>query len=101
MNVLRVWMSDYQKVMKNKQKYCISNYALVDKKFLKKCDKETKKTIKKTIKSINKEIQKKCKTCINYDKKNPNLLGNYSNDVSKICLDCGLSPEWKNYKSKE
>lgn len=97
MNELRVWMSDYQKVMKGKQKYCWSNYGPVDKKFLKKCDKDTKKTIK----SINKTILKKCKTCINYDKKNPNLLGNYSNNVSKICLDCGLSPEWKNYKPKE
>lgn len=97
MNVLYVSGSDYQKVMSGEQKYCWSNYGPVDKKFLKKCDKDTKKTIKQ----CNKEIKKKCKTCANFDKKNPNLLGNYSNNMSKICLDCGLSFGWKNYKPKE
>lgn len=97
MNVLYVSGSDYQKVMSGEQKYCWSNYGPVDKKFLKKCDKDTKKTIKQ----CNKKIKKKCKTCVNFDKKNPYLLGNYSNNMSKICLDCGLSPEWNNYKPKE
>ena len=97
MNALYVSASEYQKVMNGEQKYCWSNYGLVDKKFLKKCDKDTKKTIKQ----CNKEIKKKCKTCVNFDKKNPNLLGNYSNNMSKTCLDCGLSSGWKNYKPKE
>ena len=36
---LYISASDYQKVMSNEIKYCMSNYGPVDKKFLKKCDK--------------------------------------------------------------
>ena len=69
----------------------------VDKKFLKKCDKDTKNTIKQ----CNKENRKKCKTCINFDEKDPCDISNHSYVMSKICLDCGRGFEWKNYKPKE
>jgi len=97
MNVLCVSGSDYQKVMTGEQKYCWSNYGPVDKKFLKKCDKDTKKTIKQ----CNKEIKNKCKSCVNFDKKDPCDISNYSYVMSKVCRDCGRSFEWKNYKPKE
>ena len=94
---LYISASDYQKVMNNEIKYCMSNYGPVDKKFLKKCDKETKNTIKE----CNKEIRKKCKSCINFDKNDPCDISNYSYKMKSICVDCGRGFEWKNYKSKE
>lgn len=97
MNEIYISASEYQKVMNGKQKYGYCSCGLVDKKLLKKCDKDNKQMLKQ----IMKENKKKCKTCVNFNKKDFQNVSNYLNNMCKICLDCGRGFEWKNYKIKE
>lgn len=96
MDVCYISASEYRNVMSGKQKYTWSSCGPVDKKFLKKCDKDNKKLFKQ----IMKENKKKCKTCVNFNKKDFQSISNYYN-ICGACLDCGRGLEWKNYKPKE
>jgi hypothetical protein len=50
MNEIYISASEYQKVMNGKQKYGYCSGGLVDKKLLKKCDKDNKQIFKQIMK---------------------------------------------------